>query len=200
MNSGSMRRASTTKVLVVEDVDLEAKLLVCALEDAGYSSVERATDVSSAMEKIARGDIRVVVTDLALGGSSGLVLTKSIRERESADYVYIVALTSSGERQMAECFDAGVDDFIRKPFDRLELVARLRAGERIVALEKRLNRKSHRARARAPSHRRGRRSARARACRGARRGHERSQVEPARGLRSDVELAGARVRAHQGHG
>ena len=142
MISGNIRRASTTKVLVVEDVDLEAKLLIRALEDAGYSSVEHATDMASAMEKIGRGDIRLVITDPALSGSSGLTLTKSIRGREMADYVYIVALTSSGERQMAECFDAGVDDFMRKPFDRMELVSRVRAGERIVALEQRLNRKS----------------------------------------------------------
>jgi CheY-like chemotaxis protein len=138
-----MRRVSTTKVLVVEDVDLEAKLLIRALADAGYSSVEHATDVASAIDKITRDDVRLVITDLALAGSSGLTLTRALRAREQSDYVYVIALTSSaGERQMLEAFDAGVDDFVAKPFDRLALISRLRAGERIVTLENRLNRKS----------------------------------------------------------
>jgi DNA-binding response OmpR family regulator len=141
-----MRRTSTARVLVVEDVELEAKLVIRALADAGYSNVAHATDMVSALDKIARNDIRLVITDLGLSGTagSGVDLTRILRGRQQSSYIYVIALTSSGgERQMLECFDAGVDDFMRKPFERLELVSRLRAGERIVELERRLSRKGN---------------------------------------------------------
>ena len=131
-------------MLVVEDVDLEAKLLMRALADSGYSNLVHKPDVESALAEIESNPPRIVITDLQLDKSTGVELTKRIRARASdAAYIYVVMLTSSGSDTVLEkCFDAGVDDFVEKPFHPEEICARLRAGERILGLETTLRAKS----------------------------------------------------------
>ena len=68
---------------------------------------------------------------------TGLSLCRELRAR-SSEYTYIVLLTSrSGSQNAVAALDAGVDDFVSKPFEPQELMLRLRAGERILALESR---------------------------------------------------------------
>jgi CheY-like chemotaxis protein len=123
-------------VLIVEDVDMEAKLLMRALADAGYSNLVHRTDVASAKAEIEANHPQLVITDLKLGDLSGIDLTKHVRSLDGGGYVYVIMLTSSGTDAVLEtCFDAGVDDFIAKPLRPDTIVARMRAGERILALE-----------------------------------------------------------------
>jgi CheY-like chemotaxis protein len=130
-------------VLIVEDVEMEAKLLMRALADAGYSNLTHRTDVAGALAEIEATPPRLVITDLRLGGSTGIELTKHIRTLDSVGYVYVIMLTSSGsDGVLASCFEAGVDDFVEKPFRPDAIVSRMRAGERILELETNLRSKS----------------------------------------------------------
>jgi putative two-component system response regulator len=69
---------------------------------------------------------------------NGLQLCREIRKRPASGYTYIILLTShGGTHSVVEGLDAGADDFITKPFEPEELQVRLRAGERLLALESR---------------------------------------------------------------
>jgi diguanylate cyclase (GGDEF)-like protein len=76
-------------------------------------------------------------------GMDGLELCRRIRASESGKYVHFIMLTIQSEKvSVAEAFEAGVDDYISKPFDRSELLGRLRAGLRAAWLHDELARKN----------------------------------------------------------
>jgi DNA-binding response OmpR family regulator len=139
----AMRTSSRARVLVVEDVETEARLLMRALADAGYSNLVHRPSVESAITEIESNPPRLVITDLHLDGTSGVELTKYIRRLDPSSYIYVLMLTAAaGEAVLESCFDAGVDDFVEKPFRGAEIVARMHAGERILELETTLRAKS----------------------------------------------------------
>ena len=68
-------------------------------------------------------------------GADGLTVCRAVRQRPTP-YVYVILLTSrDSTADMVEGLDAGADDFLSKPFDAVELRARLRSGERVLALQ-----------------------------------------------------------------
>jgi CheY-like chemotaxis protein len=123
-----------SRIVIVEDVALEAKLLSRTLTDFGYSEVACEADIEGAMARV-EGGARLVLTDLELGGQSGLDLARRIRARKDAGYVYVIVVTGHGAGRLEEAFAAGADDFLTKPYRVDELRARLRAAERILDLE-----------------------------------------------------------------
>ena len=67
---------------------------------------------------------------------SGVELCRTLRHANLPYYVYAILVTSRGAKEeIVEGFRAGADDYLTKPFEREELKARIRAGERIVKLE-----------------------------------------------------------------
>lgn len=125
------------KVLIVDDDDISLELLRTALESAGYE-VESASNGQQALFLLGRGDIQLVITDWEMPEMDGLALCQAIRRRASFGYVYIILLTShSSSREIVVGMTAGADDFIIKPFNQAELMARLRAGIRVLSLETR---------------------------------------------------------------
>src|ERR1700722_1764696 len=70
---------------------------------------------------------------------NGLELCRIIRKRASENYTYAILLTAKGKQEeILEGLAAGADDYITKPFDFHELVARLRVGKRIIELQDQL--------------------------------------------------------------
>jgi putative two-component system response regulator len=125
------------KILIVDDDEIALDILSAALESSGYE-VETASNGIAALARIEQGDIRFVITDWEMPQMNGLALCQSIRRKAASGYVYIVLLTSYGTSQeIVEGMSAGADDFVVKPFNHAELTARVRAGERVLALETR---------------------------------------------------------------
>ena len=125
------------KVLIVDDDDISLELLRTALESAGYE-VEATSNGRQALMAMSRSDIQLVITDWEMPEMDGLALCQAIRRRASLGYVYIILLTShSSSREIVVGMTAGADDFIVKPFNQAELMARLRAGIRVLSLETR---------------------------------------------------------------
>jgi putative two-component system response regulator len=125
------------KVLIVDDNDVSLMLLGATLMQAGYE-VETARDGQEALERIRREGLRLVVSDWEMPRMNGLELCRAVRGEEIPGYVYVVLVTShDSSEETVKGLAAGADDFIGKPFDPSELIARVRAGERILSLETR---------------------------------------------------------------
>lgn len=125
------------KVLIADDNDVSLMLLGATLTQAGYE-VETARDGLHALERIRSERFRLVVTDWEMPRMSGPDLCRAIRAEDLSGYVYCVLVTChNSPKETVEGLSAGADDFISKPFDPSELIARVRTGERILSLETR---------------------------------------------------------------
>jgi DNA-binding response OmpR family regulator len=112
------------KLLVVDDEPILLKGLKFSLEQDGYQ-VEVAVDGNEAYDKILENDYDLIVLDLMLPGMDGLEVCKRVRE---TSMVPIIMLTAKGEDSSKVLgLEYGADDYLTKPFNILELKARIRA-------------------------------------------------------------------------
>jgi diguanylate cyclase (GGDEF)-like protein len=126
-------------VLIVDDDPMARRLLEHHLAAAGYT-VLTADDGATAIEMIDAERPAIVIADWEMPDVSGGDLCRHIRSREALDWTYAIVLTAARERA-ADALESGADDSMTKPFHVPELLARLRAGERIVDLERTLGQK-----------------------------------------------------------
>lgn len=123
------------RILIAEDERLTRLKLHRILEKMGHEVVD-AADGNQAWELHQADPFPIVITDWEMPGINGVELVRRIRAAENPGYVYIVMLTGkSDKKDVVEGIEAGADDFVSKPFDRDELRARLKAGQRIIDLE-----------------------------------------------------------------
>ncbi len=130
------------RILVCEDDKDSQKLLVRILEKANHEVVT-ADDGQEAWQTFQRGDFRLVITDWIMPRMKGLELCEKIRAKQTPGYVYIILVTSKEEKQdLVRALDAGADDYVTKPYDKGELLARVRSGQRILDLEQTIREKN----------------------------------------------------------
>ena len=125
------------RLLLVEDEPTQQLAMRRVLSRAGYE-VDTAPNGGHALEMIRTGLYQLVLSDWEMPGMDGVTLCRRVREAKLPS-VYILLLTSHGAVAHAvEGLRAGANDFIRKPADEAELLARLDAGRRVVLLEQSL--------------------------------------------------------------
>lgn len=125
------------RILIVDDDAVGAELLSSALASLGYE-VTVAHDGREALELMRNCVYRLIVSDWEMPHMTGIELCRHVRQRYSSGYVYIILLTArSGTQNIVEGLEAGADDFITKPFQPQELFVRIRAGQRVLAIESR---------------------------------------------------------------
>ncbi|MDB4308087.1 response regulator transcription factor [Gammaproteobacteria bacterium] len=113
------------RILLVEDDDGVASSVTLALEASGYV-VDREADGEAAWFKGDTESYSAVILDLGLPGMDGLTVLK--RWREAGQTFPVLVLTARGSwNERVEGIDAGADDYLPKPFQVEELLARLRA-------------------------------------------------------------------------
>jgi len=123
------------KVLIVDDDPAMLRLLEKYVTENGFD-VLQATNGRDALELVLAEAPPIVITDWMMPEMDGVELCRALRQHEGVRFVYIIIVTAHSEiDRVTEAFEAGVDDFVSKPFRRPELVARLRAGEHIARLE-----------------------------------------------------------------
>jgi len=124
------------RVLIAEDDAVSRRVLRRFLEKWGYE-VSEAEDGERAWELLQQEQFGVLVTDWMMPRCDGVELVRRVRGLETSEYTYVILLTAKSEKEdLVEGIQAGADDFVSKPFDRGELEARLRAGARVIELER----------------------------------------------------------------
>ena len=126
------------RVLVAEDNEKTRTALGLLLERQGYE-VTMVSDGQAALEiLLAPNPPHFALLDREMPRLDGLHVSLAIRTMPARRYTYIIMLTAHDESQdVLAAFSAGVDDFLAKPVDYAQLLARLRCGERVLALEQR---------------------------------------------------------------
>ena len=117
-------------ILMVEDEPSIAELLRFTMQGAGFATTI-ATDVAQARKLIAESLPHVVLLDWMLPDSSGLVLLSELRRDQRTAALPVIMLTAKGmEEDKVKGLNEGADDYVTKPFDSEELLARLRVALR----------------------------------------------------------------------
>lgn len=130
------KETESLKVLLAEDDPTQRLVLAHLIRNAGYQ-VETVPDGDSALARILEETFDILVTDLDMPGLDGSCLCQRIREASLANYLYILMLTAhTGDADVAAGLEAGADDFVRKPANPVELLARLKNGSRMVKLQR----------------------------------------------------------------
>lgn len=118
---------ANTRVLIVDDEAAILKFLRPALEANGYD-IEVATTVADAKRQIASKAPDIVVLDLGLPDGDGKDVIKNVREW--SDVPIIVLSARDREAEKIDALDLGADDYVNKPFNVGELLARMRTATR----------------------------------------------------------------------
>jgi two-component system cell cycle response regulator len=127
------------KLLLAEDEPLQQKVLERVLTLAGYE-VHTASHGDEAFARLLKEPFHILVTDWDMPGMDGATLCRRLRESSLEGYLYILMLTGhSATSDLVEGLQAGADDYIRKPPEVAELLARVNAGRRIIELERSLS-------------------------------------------------------------
>lgn len=126
------------RVLVVDDDQVTREIIAHYLRTLGYEVIACA-DGREAWQIIETEEISLVVTDWIMPRMDGIELCRKIRRTQLGRYIYTIIVTARHEQQdLIHGMNAGADDFLVKPVTREILRACIRAGERILALEQRL--------------------------------------------------------------
>ncbi len=114
-------------ILVADDDDDVRELVVFRLERAGYDVVT-AADGAQAVEVACDRHPDLCVIDVMMPKLNGYEVTRRLRETDGLNTVPVLLLTASvQEAAVAEGFEAGADDYIKKPFSPQELLERIAA-------------------------------------------------------------------------
>ncbi len=128
------------RVLIVDDDPFSLKLVARLIGGAGHE-IEVARNGREALSVTLRFRPQIIVTDWAMPDIDGLDFCRALRKTRFGRRIYVLLLTGLGdEDRVLEAFDAGVDDFVMKPFKPRLLLARLRAGVRLVRLQEQAER------------------------------------------------------------
>ena len=118
---------SNQYILVVEDETAISDMIGFTVERAGYSW-GAAIDTKEAASKMTERLPDLILLDWMLPGISGIDYAKRLRKEEVTQEIPIIMLTARGEEgDKLRGFEAGVDDYVNKPFSPKELVARIKA-------------------------------------------------------------------------
>lgn len=118
------------RILAVDDNPDNLILLETILESEGYK-VELVSNGKTALQQIAQAPPDLILLDVMMPEMDGYEVTRRIRQNREISYIPILLITAYHDASVVEGLDAGADDFIRKPFDHEELLARVRSMLRL---------------------------------------------------------------------
>jgi diguanylate cyclase (GGDEF)-like protein len=130
---------SGLKILLVEDDRFQLKLLTTYLEKQGHQ-VLGVDNGQQALQHLVVDQPQLIISDFKMQPMDGLTLSRTIRSTPQCENIYLILLTGDSDRDiMSEAFSIGVDDFISKPVNHIELDARIRGAQRAIQFQTKLH-------------------------------------------------------------
>jgi adenylate cyclase len=117
-------------VLAVDDQPPNLRLLEAVLSPRGYRVI-MASSGEEALELLPSSGADLVLLDIVMPGIDGYEVCRRIRRAPETAFLPVVMITASGSQEKARAIEAGADDFVSKPFDQSELLARVASLARI---------------------------------------------------------------------
>ncbi len=128
------------RILIVDDDKAVSNYLQELLASHGHT-VFVAADGKEGLEKVLEYNPQLVISDWVMPNMDGIAFCKSLRTTRDGRGLYFIILTAlADEDRLVEAFEAGVDDYLVKPFSVKVLMARLRAGQRVTQLKEEISR------------------------------------------------------------
>jgi len=130
---------ASNQILIAEDHPVSRNLLARNLSRFGFE-VLTAENGDEAMRILEAEDApSLAILDWMMPGLDGLEVCQRVRAQPGRLYTYLILLTAKQDKsEVTAGLEAGADDYVVKPFDQDELRARLKVGQRVVALERQL--------------------------------------------------------------
>jgi CheY-like chemotaxis protein len=127
---------SETKILAIDDDPRILRLLSHHLRQAGYQVVT-ASNGEEGLRIVLEQSPHIVVTDWVMPELTGIDVCRALRKIDAGRKTYVLILTArDDEQQIVDAFAAGADDYVTKPFNARILLARVRAGQRMIDLQR----------------------------------------------------------------
>ena len=123
-------RDGPARVLVVDDVPENVRLLSAVLSSRGYE-IATAPDGVAALQAVETREPDLVLLDVMMPGLDGYEVCRRLRENDHTAVLPVIMVTSSVDEEKTRAIAAGADDFIPKPFNHDELLTRVRSLLRI---------------------------------------------------------------------
>jgi class 3 adenylate cyclase/CheY-like chemotaxis protein len=122
--------SETPTVLVVDDQPANIRLLEAILVPRGYE-IRTASSGDEALKILAEQVLDLVLLDIVMPEMDGYEVCRRIRERPETAFLPVVMVTASGDEQKLKALESGADDFVAKPINQSELLARVASLARI---------------------------------------------------------------------
>ena len=113
-------------ILVVDDTPANVRLLEAVLVPRGYRVLVAESGID-ALDLVDQQAPDLVLLDILMPGIDGYEVCRRLRQGPATEFLPVVMVTSSGNQEKLRALEAGADDFIAKPFDQAELLARVRS-------------------------------------------------------------------------
>jgi len=131
-----MSNSGPGKALIVDDEKTNRLILKSLLSKQGYQTIE-AVNGQEAIDLFNQEHPSIIFMDVMMPLIDGYEATRQIKAASTNRFVPIIFLTAmSDEEALAQCIEAGGDDFLVKPYDRIILQSKIRSMQRIAALNR----------------------------------------------------------------
>src|SRR5215472_2996794 len=117
-------------ILVVDDLPQNVRLLDAVLSPKGFR-VTTASSGAEALEALSKEHPDLVLLDIRMPGIDGYEVCRRIREDPETAFLPVIMITASEGEEKIRAIESGADDFVHKPFDQAELLARVRSLVRV---------------------------------------------------------------------
>lgn len=124
------------KTLIADDDALSRRVLESILDKMGHEVVTTRNGVEAWESLQSEDGPPMAILDWMMPGMNGVEICHQLRRGPRSGAVYVILLTArGGKKDVVQGLDAGADDYLVKPFDRNELIARVRVGIRVIELQ-----------------------------------------------------------------